>query len=134
MTATFYEIPLIASPQSFSISLAGTIYTMQLMFHEANAGVVGAPTGADSSNVSIVTDTNVLDGWALDISDQNNNPIVCGIPLVPGIDLLYQYAYLGFGGSLVVSVDGDPNGVPDFAGLGTTGHLYFAVGLPGVAT
>ena len=134
MAATFYEIPLIASPQSFAISLAGTTYNMQLMFHEANAGVLGAPTGADSSNISLVTDTNDLDGWALDISDSTNVPIVCGIPLIPGIDLLYQYAYLGFGGSLVVAVDGDPNGVPDFAGLGTTGHLYFALGLPGVST
>jgi hypothetical protein len=123
--ATWYEIPLIPQAQSFTIQLGGVTYGMRLMYHEANAGITGAPVGADTSAAGAVFDTNALDSWALDISDSTGNPIVFGIPLIPGIDLLYQYQYLGIGGSLMVIVDGDPNGVPDFAGLGTTGHLYF---------
>lgn len=122
--ATWYEIPLVAQAQSFSVQLDGVSYTMELMFHEANAGMDDAPVGADTSSPGAVFDTNVLDGWALDISDDTGNPIVCGIPLIPGIDLLYQYQYLGIGGALMVIVDGIPDGVPDFAGLGTLGHLY----------
>ena len=122
---TYYEIPLIASPQTFTVTLAGTAYTMTLMFHSAYGAVAGAPTGIDQDVPTAIIDTNNLDGWGLDIADSSNNPIICGIPLIPGIDLLYQYAYLSFGGSLFVTVDGNPDGVPDFAGLGTTGHLLF---------
>ena len=123
--STFYQIPLVASPQTFSITLAGVTYTMTLMFHSAYGAVVGAPVGVDQTVPTAIIDTNDLDGWALDIGDASNSPIVCGIPLIPGIDLFYQYRYLGFGGSLVAAVDGDPDAVPDFAGLGTTGALYF---------
>ncbi len=122
---TYYEIPLIASPQTFSVTLAGTAYTMTLMFHSAYGAVAGAPVGMDQTVPTSEIDTNNLDCWGLDIGDASNNPIVCGIPLIPGIDLLYQYAYLNFGGSLFVAVDGDPDAPPDFAGLGSAGHLYF---------
>lgn len=123
--STVFQVPLVASPQTFTITLAGVTYTMTLMFHSAYGAVSGAPVGVDQDVPTSIVDTNDLDGWALDIGDASNNPIVCGIPLIPGIDLFYQYAYLGFGGSLVVLVDGNPDAVPDFAGLGTTGRLYF---------
>lgn len=123
--STVFQIPLVASPQTFTITLAGVTYTMTLMYHSAYGAVSGAPVGVDQDVPTSTIDTNDLDGWATDIADASNNPILCGIPLIPGIDLLYQYAYLGFGGSLVVSVDGNPDAVPDFVGLGTTGKLYF---------
>ena len=125
-TYTYYEIPTVASPQTLTITLAGITYNLQLLFHNAYAALPGAPTGVatdDGSNI----DTNIIGGWALDINAVNNNPIVCGIPLVTGIDLLYQYQYLNFGGALVVSTDGSLASPPSFTNLGTTGHLWFVV-------
>ena len=46
-------------------------------------------------------------------------------PLVPGVDLLAQYRYLGFTGSLVVQTDNDPNADPTYDSLGQTSQLYF---------
>lgn len=101
MTTT-YEIPLSAEPQSFTISLAGIEYKLRVVYADVAEG-----------------------GWVVDIADVSGNPIVAGIPLVTGHDLLEQYAYLGLGGQLVVATDGDPDAVPTFANLGTTSHLYF---------
>ncbi len=101
MTRTVSEIPLTAVPQSFSISLNSVIY-----------------------NLTIVWNTQST-SWTLDIADVNSNPILQGIPLITGADLLEQYAYAGIGGSLYVQSDGDQTAVPTFSNLGTTGHLYF---------
>lgn len=120
-----FEIPLIASPQTFSITLVGATYTMSLNYRKANAGVLDAPTGADPNVAGAVIDTNNLDNWVLDISDSAGNPMIFGIPLIPGIDLLGQYAYLNIGGQLTVAVSGDPVAVPDYAGLGTSSKMLF---------
>lgn len=98
---TAYEIPLISQPQTLSISLAGTTYNLR------------------------VTWCNPLGAWVLDVNDVNDDPIVNGIPLITGINLLAPYAYLGIGGRLVVQSDFDVNAMPTFANLGQTSHLYF---------
>jgi hypothetical protein len=123
MMPAYYEIPLTGTPQKFAVTLAGVEYNLTLTFHAADADLPNAPTGVDRSNNLI--DLNDIGGWILDIFDNNNNPMACGLPLIVGIDLLYQFRYLGIGGALVVSVDGDPDGTPTFDGLGTTSHLYF---------
>ena len=99
--STFYEIPLKPEAQEFDISLGGVTYHLTLNWN--------APNNA----------------WGLDIADSLQNPIVGGIPLITGANLLEQYAYLGIGGSLIVQSDFDPNEVPDYAALGSTGHLFF---------
>lgn len=120
---SYYEIPTSSTPQTFSIQLAGVTYIMSLNYHGANAESSTAISGYDTDSNSII-DTNQIGAWILDIYDATNAPIVAGIPLIPGIDLLYQYQYLNFGGSLVVSTDSTQS-VPTFDGLGTTSHLYF---------
>lgn len=120
---TFFEIPTSPSPQTFSIQLAGVNYNFRLTYHGFNAEA-GVSVG-ESSDANSIIDPNNLSSWILDIFDSSNNPIACGLPLIPGIDLLYQYQYLDIGGSIVVSNDSDPTGVPDFEGLGSTGHLWF---------
>lgn len=100
-TRTVSEIPLIASAQSFSISLNAVLY-----------------------NLTVVWNTQ-SQSWTLDLADTNNVPLLQGIPLVTGCDLLEQYAYIGIGGSLYVQSDGDQTAVPTFVDLGSTGHLYF---------
>ncbi len=79
---TAYEIPLSPKPQTFAIQLAGVNYQLTLTWNDA------------------------LICWVLDVADANNVPIVLGIPVITGLDLLAQYRYLGFGGSLVVQTDG----------------------------
>jgi len=98
---TPYEIPLSAAPQSFLIALSGTTYALTVKWNGVNAA------------------------WTLDIASADGTPIVSGIPLVTGVDLLEPFQYLGIGGSLLVQSDNDPNEVPTFESLGTTGHLYF---------
>jgi hypothetical protein len=99
--STFYEIPLKPEAQEFDISLGGVTYHLLLTWN--------APNNA----------------WNLDIEDSLQNPIVQGIPLITGADLLAQLEYLGLGGALIVQSDFDPNEVPNYGGLGSTGHLFF---------
>ena len=101
--ATIVEIPVRRSQaQRFSVTLGGTAYNVRLTYDIAQEGC-----------------------WVLDIGDANGALLVAGIPLVTGVDLLAQYAYLGFGGSLVVTTDRGAGEVPTFDGLGVTSHLYF---------
>ena len=95
-----YEIPLTPQPQSFSIDLLGTEYRLTLAWcgqHEA---------------------------WMLDIATTGGLPIVQGIPLVCGVDLLGQYAYLGLPGKLYVQDLSDVDSPPNFDNLGVNSLLF----------
>jgi hypothetical protein len=106
MSLTTFEIPLIASPQTMTIVLAGVPYQLRVVWNKANQS------------------------WVMDIADTNGVPILQGIPLVTGSDLLEQFGYLKFGGKLLVQTDNAPGAVPNFTNLGSTGHLYFQVESP----
>lgn len=121
----YYKVPLIASPQTFSVALAGTTYNLTLKYCSSNAGAFEGIISADPDSTLSTIDTNQLDSWILDVSNESNTPILHGIPLIPGIDLFYQYKYLGIGGSLFAHVDGDADMVPDFDTLGSTSNLWF---------
>jgi hypothetical protein len=95
------EIPLSPEPQAFRIVLADKTYGLLLRWN------------IESHN------------WVLDISDADGAPLVLGIPIVTGTDLLGQYKHLGIGGSLVAQTDHNPYVVPTFTSLGVTGRLYF---------
>lgn len=97
-----YEVPLTPAAQKFEISLGGVFYQVTLFWREADAG-----------------------GWFLDFATSTGVPLLGGIPLVTGANLLAQYAYLGFVGSLVVQTDHDPDAEPTYVNLGLTSHLYF---------
>jgi hypothetical protein len=100
--STIFQIPLIAAPQKLTITLSGVEYQLTLQYRNTNMG-----------------------GWTLDIADSSGTPLVQGIPLVTGADLLAQYAYLGFGGQLLVQTSSNPDAVPTFDNLGTDGNLYW---------
>lgn len=101
--ATYTEIPLSPSQAAlFSVSLAGVPYQMRLTYDTAQDGC-----------------------WMLDIGDANGALMVAGIPLVSGVNLLAQYAYMQFGGALICTTDRGAGEVPTFDGLGVTSHLYF---------
>ena len=108
---TFFEIPLSPTPQRFRITLAGVNYGLVMSYRAAPCG---------------------MGGWCMDINDDLGNPIVCGVPLVTGSDLLAQYAYLGLGGGMMVLSDGDADALPTFENLGITpgSHLYWITTTP----
>ena len=109
MTTLFAEIPLSSNPVQFGIVLSGVRYELTFVYRNADLTVCGGC------------------GWTVDIADTFGNPILCGVPLVIGADLLSQYRYLGLGGSLIVVSDGDVTGepVPSFFNLGTGCHVYW---------
>lgn len=105
MTATVYEIPVTpGKPQTFSTVFPnGQTYQLRLLYQ-----------------------FNDDDCWLIDISDASGNPLLCGVPLVTGVDLLAQFAYLGLGAMLWVSTDGDLAEPPHWWNLGATAHLWIA--------
>lgn len=103
MTLNAYEVPLSPQSQTFSISLNGSSYNLTLAWRSKDG----------------------LGGWVLELADAANNPLVQGIPLVTGCDLLGQYAYLGIGGGLWVLTDGNSLTIPTYSNLGSLSHLYF---------
>jgi hypothetical protein len=102
MSTAIFEVPLNGQPQTLQITLSNIVYQLTVQWRNSA-------------------------GWVLDIATQTGVPIIHGIPLVTGADLLAQYRYLGILGSLVVSTDANPDAVPTYANLGTASHLYFAV-------
>jgi hypothetical protein len=98
---TAYEVPTASLFQTFNISLAGVNYKMTFKWNEQN------------------------NSWILDIADSAGNALVSGVPIITGADLLEQYAYLGINGNLLAQTDHNPNAVPTFENLGSTGHLFY---------
>lgn len=97
----FYTIPLKPEPQSFGITLAGKEYRLTVRWFDAPEA-----------------------GWTLDIEEPDKAaPIVMGIPLVAGCDLLEQYEYLQFGGELWVEGELPPA----LDNLGSEVELVFIV-------
>jgi len=97
-----YRIPLSATPQTFTVGLAGVEYQLTLRWLDADEA-----------------------GWILDIDlPDGGGDVVHGIPLVTGCDLLAPYAYLGVGGSLVVWSD-DSDATPTESNLGDGVDLWF---------
>lgn len=94
-----YEIPLDAKPQKFSIALSGVTYQITMKWSAYGQS------------------------WIFDIADSDGVPIVSGISIVTGVDLLGQYEYLNFKGELRVNTDdGLP---PNFSNMGTTAKVYW---------
>ena len=96
------RIPTSPEPQRFLITLsAGQTYQLVTQYRDAPEA-----------------------GWTLGIGEPNGTPIISGIPLVTGVNLLAQYQHL-IVGSLFVLSDVETWAVPGFADLGVSSHLYF---------
>ena len=98
MTIQVQEIPLSASSQIVSVVINNISYIFTIVWRDPM-------------------------GYVMDINDTNNNPIVQGISLITGLNLLEQYDYLNFPGELVVLSDGIINQVPTYSDLGISTHL-----------
>jgi len=99
--ADVFEVPTTPTPQTFSIALAGVLYRLTLKW-----------------NVTAQV-------WALDIDGVDGVPVLCGVPVVTGVDLLEPFAYLELGGKLFAMTDNDADLPPAFGNLGTTAHIYW---------
>lgn len=98
-----YEVPTSPESQLFTIQLGSQSYQLRLLWNQTAAC------------------------WILDIADAEGNPLVQGIPVVTGLDLLRQYKTLGIEGSLIAQTDYDSSAVPTYENLGSTGRIYFVV-------
>jgi hypothetical protein len=103
MTTTVYEVPLQSIAQQVSITINGVTYIFVVYWNWVNQT------------------------WVLDIQDSNGNPLLTGTPLVTGVNLLAQFAYLGFGFALEVQTDFNSTELPTFTNLGVSSHLYLLV-------
>lgn len=101
---TWYEIPLSPQAQSLFISINNVTYYMTFKYRDCTEG-----------------------GWFLDIADQSQNPLVQGIPLVTGADLLQPYSENQFGFPLIVATDGSPDTPPTYSNLGISSHVYYGI-------
>ena len=96
-----FLIPLTNIPQEFSISLS-------------------------NREVTIFQRWNEWSGWVIDLSDTaTTTPIIAGLPLVTGCDLLEPFPELGFIGSLLVYTDGNSMSIPTIDNLGLDSNLYY---------
>ena len=99
--ATSFLIPTTPESQTFKVVLAGVTYTVSLNWSE------------------------IALAWVLDLADSSGSPILSGLTVVAGTDLLSPYQYMNLGGALVAATSGDIAQPPTFDNLGSTGNLYF---------
>lgn len=101
--STVYEVPTQPQATTQTVTLNGIIYKLTFQWC--------APANC----------------WVVSVADQSGNRIADSLPMVTGADLLAQLEYLdiGSGGALVVQSDNNPDLVPNYQTLGSTGHLFF---------
>ena len=98
-----FEIPLRpATAQTLKVALNDRVYGFSLAYIDEAEG-----------------------GWTLDIADEAGSPLVAGIALLPGQDLLEPYPDLGIGVRLAVVTPGEQECRPNFDGLGVHSKLLF---------
>lgn len=99
-----YRIPVSPVPQTFNIFLAVREYRVTVRW---NAAIDG--------------------GWFMDFATPDNGtPILSGVPIVTGEDILAPYEYLGFGGH-IVCYSNLSDAAPTFENLGVENELLFVV-------
>lgn len=94
------EIPLSADNQTFTIRLGGRQLRLRVLYRDEA-------------------------GWVLDLLETDYMPIINGIPLVPGVDLLAPYKHLNLTGGLFVVSEDVAQEYPTKTNLGFRSHLYF---------
>ena len=108
---SYYEIPLTTTPfdqKTFKLTLDG------------------------ERNINILLKLRYYDLyelWVADVCDNSTGEeLITGMPLVPGIDLLGQYAYLNIGSAQIVAVRPTTQEQPDNETLGSAWVLLWGDG------
>ncbi len=98
-----FEIPLSPNPQRVTVDLNGREVLATFRWKETHEG-----------------------GWTVDITDPATNaPLIHGLPLVAGVDLLEPYKYLGIPCRLFLGGDGQKEATRE--NLGKDVKLYMVV-------
>jgi hypothetical protein len=97
-------IPLLSTNQRLSITLSGVLYNLNVYW------------------------CRPAQAWILDMADVSGVPILSGVALVTGSDLLAQYSYLGIPGQLLVQSSETTLAMPTFTNLGQQSNLYYRTG------
>lgn len=100
--STTYEFPLRAEAQLIQIQLGEVEYRVRFGWGDTTDG-----------------------GWFMDIADADDVPIVRGLALTAGENVLQQFDYLGIAGEIRVQTDGDDLVEPTYANLGSNGKVLF---------
>jgi hypothetical protein len=95
-----YEIPLTPEPQRLSIVLGGKERRLRLVW--------GSRLGLQASSAPASANESSSGTWLLDISEIDDTPLLSGLPLVSGCDLLGQHGHLELGGELWVEGEFPP--------------------------
>lgn len=99
---TTLEFPLRPEAQEMTIQLGETSYVVRF-------GWGNSPDG----------------GWFIDITALDGTPLLLGLPLTAGENVLQQFDYLGIPGEIRVQTDGDDLVEPTYANLGSNGKVLF---------
>lgn len=91
------EIPLTADNQQFSIILADNSWRISLIWREIY--------------------------WIMDLQNERAEPVIGGIPLVTGTDLLAPFVWMGLGFQLWVVCGDAAQDYPSKTDLGDRSHL-----------
>lgn len=102
MALNVFVIPFSSNPQTFSCALSG----VELKFTSKWNAQVGL--------------------WFIDIARaKDDSPLVTGLPLVTGCDLLAPFRHLGLQGHIFCNNDSDLADPPTLENLGTDCKVYF---------
>ena len=93
-----YEIPLNYGNQKFNIKLGTTQYKLQFIYRS--------------------------DRWYLDIFDTAENPLIAGLPMLVGDNLLAQHQHIISGSLYVLNTNEEES--QDFGDLGANIKLYWS--------
>ena len=99
--STVYLIPLSSGMQSFGASLGEKTIQIRLMWREAEGG-----------------------GWFMDLLETDGDPILSGIAVRCGHNLLGQYPHLGLG-KMQIMVDNDDTIALSYSDMGKNVQLYW---------
>ena len=93
-----YEIPLNYGNQKFNIKLGATQYKLQLIYRASR--------------------------WYLDIFDTAENPLIAGLPMVVGDNILAQHQHIIKGSLYMLNANEDES--QNFSDLGVNIKLYWS--------
>lgn len=100
-TPELFSIPLYSGAQQFLVTLDNKTLQIRLIWREAPEG-----------------------GWFIDFFDVDETPILCGIPLRCGHNLLGQYEYLSLG-KMQAMINNDDSRDPTYDDMGNNLELYW---------
>lgn len=100
--STTYEFPLRPEAQQIRIQLGEAEYIVRFGWGDTTDG-----------------------GWFIDISNADGAPLVRGLALTAGENVLQQFGYLGIPGEIRVQTDADDLVEPTYANLGRNGKVLF---------